>query len=713
MVIMIMHREKGTRGKLLSPKITAFICGIIFFLFLSGCGQENLQAEQYYNSKTEIISSEYDFYFMDRKVKEDIVFYGVNYDICRNEYIGNIICYNSETKKSRLCEIDISSSIQDFRIADEKIYILIQSDKYNYEIQCFDFEGHFLKKIVLGNNANINNVYFWDIDKEENILIIDAENKLFLFRSNVSQKEYITDFKENILSAYITGDNQFVYLCNNQKGETEICQIDYLYKKEKKVILNDPNILKYCFGIFEGENGCVLINGENALYKLDIQNGKVDFVLDWMDLSVDNSVLCDIEEKGENYYVCSTRQEEEKEIFELVKIYLENGYNDREVIEAASIYSNQEIKRAIIDFNKQHSDIKIHLTTFNNGENADEQFEKLINKLNAGDGIDIVITDSCYYKTLVDRGMLAELDTYMINDNFDNKLISSVIDAYRVNHQIYAIMDRFEVYTVLGRKEVFQSDRTYTISELLNVASKEKTTLYNCNTKTDNLYDLFILNDDKENYEKLSDSDIKDILKITGNAPPEFISYEKDALLEKVVLKQNYYIWFELFRAGHNDDFSMIGYPCEKNMGTGAMFDVPCLYSISAKSKNKDQAWIFIREMLEDDRQEAITDDFPISKKVFETKLQRSLKVSDESERVVYIIGDTQIEARLGEISESDIERVKKCVYESNQYYYMDKDFFNIIREESESFYTGQKTAEEVIAVINNRLNIYFHENAY
>lgn len=247
-------------------------------------------------------------------------------------------------------------------------------------------------------------------------------------------------------------------------------------------------------------------------------------------------------------------------------------------------------------------------------------------------------------------------------------------------------MDRFEVYTVLGRKEVFQSDRTYTISELLNVASKEKTTLYNCNTQTDNLYDLFILNDD---------------------------TYEKDALLEKVVLKQNYYIWFELFRAGHNDDFSMIGYPCEKNMGTGAMFDVPCLYSISAKSKNKDQAWIFIREMLEDDRQEAITDDFPISKKVFETKLQRSLKVSDESERVVYIIGDTQIEARLGEISESDIERVKKCVYESNQYYYMDKDFFNIIREESESFYTGQKTAEEVIAVINNRLNIYFHENAY
>ena len=477
--------------------------------------------------------------------------------------------------------------------------------------------------------------------------------------------------------------------------------------------MDDPNILKYCFGIFEGEKGCVLINGENALYKLDIQNGKVDFVLRWMDLNVDNSVLCDIEEKGENYYVCGTRQEEEKEIFELVKIYLENGYDDREVIEAASIYSNQEIKRAIIDFNKQHSDIKIHLTTFNNGENADEQFEKLINKLNAGDSIDIVITDSRYYKTLADRVMLAELDTYMINDNFENKLISSVIDAYRVNHQIYALMDRFEVYTVLGRKEVFQSDRTYTISELLNVASKEKTTLYNCNTKTDNLYDLFILNDDKENYEKLSDSDIKDILKITGNAPPEFISYEKDALLEKVVLKQNYYIWFELFRAGHNDDFSMIGYPCEKNMGTGAMFDVPCLYSISAKSKNKDQAWIFIREMLEDDRQEAITDDFPISKKVFETKLQRSLKVSDESERVVYIIGDTQIEARLGEISESDIERVKKCVYESNQYYYMDEDFFNIIREESESFYTGQKTAEEVIAVINNRLNIYFHENAY
>ncbi len=32
-----------------------------------------------------------------------------------------------------------------------------------------------------------------------------------------------------------------------------------------------------------------------------------------------------------------------------------------------------------------------------------------------------------------------------------------------------------------------------------------------------------------------------------------------------------------------------------------------------------------------------------------------------------------------------------KSVCECNQYYYMDNDFFNIIREEAEVYYTGQK----------------------
>lgn len=711
-----MHKEKGAGIKHAPIKMKKGLFLGEFFLIilmLSGCKPADGKiGEKYYASVTEEISAEYDYYLMDKNENENVMYYGINYDEFKNQYSGNIICYNLESKKSRLLDININALIQDFKVINDSLYILIQNEADNYEIQSFDFEGNFLKKIILedyGTILSAHDIYFWDVDREENILIIDAENKLHVLENN--KDEYVNVLAENVFSAYISDNNQFIYWGSNNQGESIICQIDYQNGGNKTILLADQTILGNCFGIFEGEGEYVLINGDNVLYKLDINSKQVFPILEWLDVNVNNTSIYYIEEVNDNFNICN--KNETNEIFELTKIYLKNGRDNRKTIKIATIFSDQELKSKIIDFNKKHSDIKIHLQMYGNTDNASERFRKMVNELNSKSDIDIIITDTTYFQTLSERGILAELDSYMQKSSIENKLIPSVIDAYKINGKSYVMMDRFEVYTVLGRKEIFEKDRTYSLSELTDILKKEKVVTYNGSTKSDILFDFLIMNDNFETFIKLSDSDLKNILKLSNNASLDFSAYEKEALMEKIVIKQNFYFWFELFRAGHGDDFSIIGYPCEENMGNGAMFDVPYLYGINTYSKNKEEAWMFIKELLEDEKQKEIADYFPINKNIFEEKLRDCVKSIDKGKSVVYITGDTQIEAILGKISQEDIDRVRKSVYECNQFYYMDNDFFNIIREEADAYYIGQKNEEEVINIINNRMFIYFNENIY
>ena len=43
--------------------------------------------------------------------------------------------------------------------------------------------------------------------------------------------------------------------------------------------------------------------------------------------------------------------------------------------------------------------------------------------------------------------------------------------------------------------------------------------------------------------------------------------------------------------------------------------------------------------------------------------------------------------------------------------YYYNEDIINIVNEEMDAFFTGQKSAQEVAKIIQNRAQIYVNEN--
>lgn len=112
-----------------------------------------------------------------------------------------------------------------------------------------------------------------------------------------------------------------------------------------------------------------------------------------------------------------------------------------------------------------------------------------------------------------------------------------------------------------------------------------------------------------------------------------------------------------------------------------------------------------------EDNQKNINDDFPIRKETFEEKLLEGMNTVEKGKTVSYISGDTFIDATIEGISEDDINKIRWLVYQSDQIYYMNADYYNIIEEEVSAYYQKQKTIPEVISLFDSRLKLYFSEN--
>lgn len=164
---------------------------------------------------------------------------------------------------------------------------------------------------------------------------------------------------------------------------------------------------------------------------------------------------------------------------------------------------------------------------------------------------------------------------------------------------------------------------------------------------------------------------------------------------------------------------------------TGTLFDdgcYPAIYSsetlaVNANSSVKEGAWEFISFLLLNQENPSALEDSlfpPIRKDAFDLWIaQQRTKVSDGktwSLSINMIERDGSLTTIQNQYTEDDIrdEKVKeykKALEEARPCPLRTDPVLNIILKESEFYFNGSKTAEEVSAVIHNRVQLYLEEN--
>ena len=204
------------------------------------------------------------------------------------------------------------------------------------------------------------------------------------------------------------------------------------------------------------------------------------------------------------------------------------------------------------------------------------------------------------------------------------------------------------------------------------------------------------------------------------------------------------------FYAYGKDDISFVGYP-----GTGAAFSAVGMgYAISAKSENKEAAWQFVSRILTEDYQNGQNkygyyNGFPTNEAVFDKMMKAEATPTFDENAVIsstYVVGNngTSSDGGLGErepyysgatndkgvheqpkttygfggdftveiyaMTEQEKEVVLDLLKNTTTFMRYDSSLSDIINEEIQPFFKGEKSAADAAKMIQSRATIYVNE---
>ena len=87
------------------------------------------------------------------------------------------------------------------------------------------------------------------------------------------------------------------------------------------------------------------------------------------------------------------------------------------------------------------------------------------------------------------------------------------------------------------------------------------------------------------------------------------------------------------------------------------------------------------------------------------------MKKQDDNDSVVSTWWYDDVEITIGPLTEEDAQVVRDMVYNATTEAAYDEQLMNIITEEAEYYFNGEKSAQEIAGIIQSRAQLYIDEN--
>lgn len=397
----------------------------------------------------------------------------------------------------------------------------------------------------------------------------------------------------------------------------------------------------------------------------------------------------------------------------------------------ACVYLGYDIKNQILDFNRKSSDYRIEVrdySEFNTEDDYSAGYTKLITEIGSGAVPDIMLTDGLPIETFGAKGLLADLWPFI---DADEELggragvVEPVFNALSQDGKLYEISSSFYITTIAGPASIVGTEPGWTYEEMYAALDQmpEGCELFSLGTtRSDVFSSICMLNlsrfVDWTTGECSFDSDDFISLMEFANRFPETFDWEhhewtnedSDAyrikegrqLLVTLSLSDpySYNYYSEMF----NGDMALKGFPDVP--GSGAVFNMNGTgLAIASTCKNQDAAWSFVRTLLTREYQENNTYGFCTNRELCEENIQSMVgesyysydQVTGEEKEIIF----TQENADLI----TDLINNTSMVADYNT-----SQINDIINEEVAYYFSGEKTAQDVAATIQNRVSIYVNE---
>lgn len=430
-------------------------------------------------------------------------------------------------------------------------------------------------------------------------------------------------------------------------------------------------------------------------------------------------------------------------IFEYVK---PEDIPDRAVIILAGLTINGGIKNRVVQYNRTSDKYRVVLKEYETSEDLNLDIVSgrmpdilLAEGLPDGDSIPM---DSYIAKGLIaDVGALIEEDGELSRTDY----LENVFDAYSVDGKLRYVIPSFTLFTMAAKSSLVGDGSDWSVEKMMEVLNgmggdaclmdglsrstfMEKLLEYRGN-------DFIDLKTGKCTFDS---PEFIEMMKYAYTLPEERSwagqagegEYELQYLKNRTLLME-LHIWtfvqnvderlFYQLNGYLGGEYTLVGFPAgyteQSASGRGAFVRGEDLMALSAVSENQEGAWDFARYYLTDEYQRSLESSLPVCRRIFEEwaeeETRRSHYTDENGKQVEYdlILYRGEEAVVVPPFSREQLNRLIAYVESVTATPFEDKNVMNIIYEEMGSYFSGQKTAEDAAALIQNRVQIYVQEN--
>ena len=613
-----------------------------------------------------------------------------------------------------------------------------------------DGDVHIGNMYPCGNGKVICELYTMD----SNYVIVESDGK-------ISGK--LEGLDENYIDSVAVIDDDTLAAAGyfkNYESSVKLIDAATLKAKDEVIDLKKAGLADNMGTIFKGSGDYrIFMSTSSGLFGIK-EDGSGEEIINWLDSDLGDGGVNSIVAMDNGDYIISYMDYSSPAggtaIYRLTKRDVSELENMK-VVTIGVMYDAWDVKQKVSAFNKAHDDVRFKMVDYSKYNDYDHENEKMISSAGeqlkkdiiSGNAPDMIVCDNqAIIKNLANKGLFLDLNEYLAKDNEikTEDIMPNVLSACEIGGKLLSIPTAFNVQTYAIKSKNYDKEG-WTIDDMIDIYNKmpegSSLTMLDCKESISSM--ILGAMCSCIDYEKRTCSfdspEFKKILDFANKFPKqdELIDWDdQDAVMkmynndnfmkDKQLLEEVYIYDFESYISQFKGRFgdepvTFVGSPSVG--GNGGMLQLSESLSILTNSENKDACWELIKEFFkapeedEEDGERMYMSGLSTIKSRFEKAAEAATKkpyyIDENGKRVEYnytYYDQTKNKPiDIAPLTEDEknklVDYIMNCTTIVDNF---DPDIENIIHDEADAFFEGEKTADEIISNLQNRISLLLSE---
>lgn len=393
-----------------------------------------------------------------------------------------------------------------------------------------------------------------------------------------------------------------------------------------------------------------------------------------------------------------------------------------------------ELSRAAVRFHKNHPDIQIEIRNYA-GDSSDirDAVNKVKMEIIAGKGPDLIDFGRYYSEGDAANGMMVNLYDFIEKDETfrEEDYFYNVITSFATGERLYVMIPDYSISSFATAMPEWKDKKVWGMEDLMECYTRkpEGTILFPGETKlavfgvlcTGSMANYI-------NWEEgtcsFGSKDFQNLL-VFANQFPLKLNLAEDVSVKELFAEGKAILFptaiRDVFETGKvrillSEDAEFIGYPMKNGSGN-IVGSNRTVIGIGRNCFDKETAWEFIKSLLQEEYQDKIKDGLPVRRSSLDKTLKQAMTPEymengekREKRAKAQLIIDGEEPIPVYEITDSDAMKLISVIENVEYNSTVDRELYQLILEEAEIFFQGDRTAEQSADMIQRRASVYISE---